>query len=541
MASIADILIAKGNAAAAGTLQRGNIYADLIRNLSSIPGQAMQQQRALEQDRLKQQELQQNLQVGQQNLTLGQQKLAANQLETDADALASQLPRTPEGDLDTEQIGQMAGNHDPRVVAHAVTAAQRLNAAGTAYREAQMKLATTRDDALGEFGLQVKQNPTDLGTFQMIVAEGQKRGLIDKAAAPQMLRNAIEQPGFMGQQADAWISRSKEARAAAEPKITLIPEGSTPYVSQRSGGTTTFGPLPGYTVKPKPPTEAELALNAAKGDPDAAKAMGFLKPQTPRPIEEQLLEAVVKGDQRTINNISTTMRTSAIAKQDPAAAALALELKNLSKQEAQARLDKLREDAKPLDITPNIQTTTTGKSYLDGSTYTGAAHEKAVTAAGVAGVPIINKEQAGALQEVDNARANQRAILSQIESILPESASGRPGAWINKRMADIFQTNEQIAAFGSWRTAAINTLRATAGSKGLRINQAEIAQAIENDIPKLTDTVGVARQKVANITTLLDNVENSIVVRNRSVPVQPAGPPQPATVPPNVQGLLNRP
>jgi hypothetical protein len=159
----------------------------------------------------------------------------------------------------------------------------------------------------------------------------------------------------------------------------------------------------------------------------------------------------------------------------------------------------------------------------------------------VAGVPIINKEQAGALQEVDNARANQRAILSQIESILPESASGRPGAWINKRMADIFQTNEQIAAFGSWRTAAINTLRATAGSKGLRINQAEIAQAIENDIPKLTDTVGVARQKVANITTLLDNVENSIVVRNRSVPVQPAGPPQPATVPPNVQGLLNRP
>jgi hypothetical protein len=275
--------------------------------------------------------------------------------------------------------------------------------------------------------------------------------------------------------------------------------------------------------------------------------MSLLKPPPPpRPIDEQLLEAVTKGDRQAINNISTAMRTSALARQDPAAAALALQLKNLSVNEAQARLDKLREDAKPLDITPNIQTTVTGKQYLDGSTYTGSAHEKAVAAAGAAGVPIVNKEQADALSQVDNARANQRDILSQIESVVPESAAGRPGAWISKKLADVFQTDDQKAAFGSWRTAAINTLRATAGAKGLRINQAEISQAIENDIPKLTDTLGVARQKVANITTLLNNVENSIVVRNRAV--APAAPPTGGTpaapaapgLSPGLQGLMNR-
>jgi hypothetical protein len=137
---------------------------------------------------------------------------------------------------------------------------------------------------------------------------------------------------------------------------------------------------------------------------------------------------------------------------------------------------------------------------------------------------MVSKEQANALQEIDNARSNQRSIITQIEDLLPKGPGGRLIVGPATRIETYFQTDERKAAFASWRTAAIQALRATAGSKGLRINQAEIAQAIENDIPKLSDTLGTARQKVANIETMLENAEKSILERDRSTPAPASAP-----------------
>lgn len=276
-------------------------------------------------------------------------------------------------------------------------------------------------------------------------------------------------------------------------------------------------------IVPDKPTEAGFAadaVNPLKTPEQRAQAQAALdamrKPMTPTSMDEQLLEAIASGNTKKADQIKQTLQQAAMAKKDPAAFSLASELGALRKQEAQARLDALRDKNKPLDIAPDVQTTISGKQYVDGSLYTAEQRDKAHGAANEQGIPMISKEQANAIQEIDNARANQRDIQNQIKDLLPKDATGRPIVALENKLSKFFQTNDQVAAYNSWRTAAIQTLRATAGSKGLRINQAEIAQAIENDIPKLTDTLGTAQQKLKNINTLLDNAENSILVRDRS-------------------------
>lgn len=269
--------------------------------------------------------------------------------------------------------------------------------------------------------------------------------------------------------------------------------------------------------RPQLPTEASLADAANPGNP--AGALAALKtPKAPPSMDEQLLEAISKGDTVTATRIKQTLHDAANARKDPAAAAMANELGALRASEAQVRLDAMRKKNEPLDIAPDVQTTASGKKYIDGSSYQGEERNKARESAGASGVTMVSKEQANALQEIDNARANQKAILDQIGGLLPKDPSGRVLSAPATKLETLFQTNDQKAAFSSWRTAAIQTLRATAGSKGLRINQAEIQMAIENDLPKLTDTLSVAQQKVKNISTMLDNAENSIVVKDRAAP-----------------------
>ena len=58
-------------------------------------------------------------------------------------------------------------------------------------------------------------------------------------------------------------------------------------------------------------------------------------------------------------------------------------------------------------------------------------------------------------------------------------------------------------------------MRAVAGSGGLRINQAEVKQATDNDIPSMTDTLSVAQQKLKNMQAFLDSTEKGMLVQNR--------------------------
>jgi hypothetical protein len=198
---------------------------------------------------------------------------------------------------------------------------------------------------------------------------------------------------------------------------------------------------------------------------------------------------------------------------------------------------------KAVDVTPDIQTTMSGHTFVDLSLYGAGERDAARVAASRAGAIPVSKEVASSLQDLDTTRQNQQKILSQIEDLVPKNAAGRIIAAPVIKLEKVFQTDEQVAAFNTWRTSAIQAMRATAGSKGLRINRSEIDMAIQNDIPKLTDTWATAQQKVKNVLAMLDSIENSALVRDRSslVPDRPIiGPPAPASAPPGIQGLRNR-
>ena len=112
-------------------------------------------------------------------------------------------------------------------------------------------------------------------------------------------------------------------------------------------------------------------------------------------------------------------------------------------------------------------------------------------------------------------------MLSVIGKKLATDATGRLYSAPKNTIAKLAQSDPELAAVGTFRNAAIQSMRAVAGAKGLRINQYEVQLAIDNDIPKMTDTLPVAQQKLKNLQAFLDNAEQSHVIRNRAPSMQP--------------------
>jgi hypothetical protein len=190
----------------------------------------------------------------------------------------------------------------------------------------------------------------------------------------------------------------------------------------------------------------------------------------------------------------------------------------LAAELAQQRLADAKEKNQPTDVSGSIRTTISGKQYVDlGDYQTPAERSKAQKAAQAAGVPAVSKEVGSSLAAADTARQNLTAMLSVIQSKLPKDAGGRIIAGPENRISQFFQTDQDLAAFNSWRAGAIQAVQALVErGMGFRLNQAEIKLIMENDMPQITDTVGVAQQRVANVMKLIESKENSALVRDRS-------------------------
>lgn len=161
----------------------------------------------------------------------------------------------------------------------------------------------------------------------------------------------------------------------------------------------------------------------------------------------------------------------------------------------------------------NTKTSNSGIPYIDGTNMTGKVGQQAQLDAAKAGIPYMGKTQAAALQKLDDAKNNIASISSDIMSFLPKDAEGRAttGALGNK-LGQLLQTNGDLASFNTWRSAAIGILQALAGGSGsgLRINSAEIALSVQNDIPNITDTVATAQGKIAKVNSMIANAEKSL-------------------------------
>lgn len=537
-----------GNAAANAALQSGNAWSGAIQGvghaIGALPEQIQSAQRAQTVD-----------QLSKIKLADAQRQQQAEQAQ--AELLQNDAPLPP--GVEGPQRPTMTDENGLLDVPKAMAA---YAARGFGDHVADFgKAAELQNDAIKNY----RATQTQLDTQKKIVAGTAAHGVLTLMQGGIPIDQAFDQASHLavtdGVFSPADVATLKDRIVALPPEQQQAALETLRNNAARLGPKKTVGKdqiehdmfdrVTASNIIPEKPTEAMIALDLSSPDPvkraAAEKAMAALKPAPPpRPIEEQLLEAIAKGDTTKASQITQTLKTAAEARRDPAAASMARELGGLRADEARARLDALQKKNEPVDITPDVQTTTAGRSYVDLSTYTGDARNRARDAANAAGAVPVSKEQAGALQQIDNARANQRDINNQIKDLLPTTPGGRGAAAVAVPLQKLFQSNDQIGAFNSWRTAAIQTLRATAGSQGLRINEAEIAQAVANDIPQLTDTVGTAQQKLKNIDTMLENAERSILVRDRSTATPAVGAPTssgvvaPPALTPGLQRLSER-
>lgn len=191
----------------------------------------------------------------------------------------------------------------------------------------------------------------------------------------------------------------------------------------------------------------------------------------------------------------------------------------------QARLDlerqkELREQTTTSGLGPSefaglTETESGGRPFLDVSQF-GPKDKPAAQKWAVAnGIPAVSKDQADAVRQVDNAKRNLDLLENTVTKFLPPDWQSRPAAIPKIKLQKLLQTSGDIASYGAWRSAAIQMMRAAAGSKGLRINQAEILQSAANDIPQLTDDLPTAMARINAMKQQLDSVVQANLGRGK--------------------------
>ncbi len=158
----------------------------------------------------------------------------------------------------------------------------------------------------------------------------------------------------------------------------------------------------------------------------------------------------------------------------------------------------------------NTKTTESGIPYIDGTAVKGKLGQNAQLDAAKLGIPYLDTANADAMANIETARTNLGNIKNMVALGAPSGPIER--LWLGpiNKAAAAFQSDADKAAFPAWRAAAIQALRAMAGSKGLRINQAEIQTSIDNDIPKITDSIGAVESKMKIVNSMLDSQEKGV-------------------------------
>jgi len=213
----------------------------------------------------------------------------------------------------------------------------------------------------------------------------------------------------------------------------------------------------------------------------------------------------------------------------------------LSRQEALEKFKNQLVATTPDEVKGLSQSVTIGDTttpYLDlGSGALGGVKEKAAAAklARAQGIIPVSSKEAEQLASAGAANDNLTGFLDQIKSRLPSDAASRPITSVENKMAQFFQTDEELASAISWDLTIFPMLRAMSVTN--RINQQEMNLAIRSR-PTINDTVGTAAKKVAVIQRILGNGAKQILNRGELTTPSKSDRGQSATVPPAVSSVL---
>jgi hypothetical protein len=192
----------------------------------------------------------------------------------------------------------------------------------------------------------------------------------------------------------------------------------------------------------------------------------------------------------------------------------------LSEIEAQGRQARLTQGEKPKPSTPLkdepidfnkfVKTSYGKRKYLSLGGLTGDVANKLRIQAATAGIPIPDKPTEAGVTDVARAQLDLDKLEKDVLPLVPRDSEGRILGAFNRKISTLTQKNPARAAFRVWSDAAIPVLRATAGSKNLRITQEQVRLAISN-IPTQNDTWSTVEKKLAILRSLLGNAESSLL------------------------------
>lgn len=161
------------------------------------------------------------------------------------------------------------------------------------------------------------------------------------------------------------------------------------------------------------------------------------------------------------------------------------------------------------------ETTANGRDYIDSSKVKSSTLNRLQDEAGQAGIPVVDKDTAAGLRDAASVKAEQKRMMDLLNGRLADNPVSRLFVAPENKALAIGQIDPNLAVTGTFIGPAIQSLRAMAGAKNFRITQSEINAAIDNFVPKATDTVDVAKKKIETIDSFLKDKEDVVLGKSK--------------------------
>jgi len=185
--------------------------------------------------------------------------------------------------------------------------------------------------------------------------------------------------------------------------------------------------------------------------------------------------------------------------------------------ERQAAKEKAAGTASPDDVAAQARTDIKGNKYVDISEWPAKERPGVMAAASKAGLLALRADEAKTLQGIDHAIQNIEDVKTAVSGFAAKDFLGRPQQLARVTWAKVSQSDPAIASYPALQLAAINNVLAQVPpGHGFRLNEAEIKRSLANDLPKDTDSWPVAQRKIEHQQKMIENLRNTIVVRDRS-------------------------